>query len=212
MTSSTRASSRRCCATTATRCSTCSRPRSTWAALRTCGCTRCTARTPRCPRTSRSWPISSAAGSTSVSRSRATATPTSPSSSADLSPPQQGGTMSAQTGIHELDDAALVAARPAPSPDLVHHVRVSRQGIYDGRRQLAGYRAAFGVPSTAGGSGSSAGEPVEQTGTAAVAAALRTFGAEGPAGGKPLYVRPPPPVPTRLVPIPPPPAGPPPPL
>ncbi len=111
--------------------------------------------------------------------------------------------MSAQTGIDELDDDDLVAGRPAPSPDLVHHVRVSRQGIYDGRRQLAGYRAAFGVPSTGGGSASSAGEPVvEQTGTAAVAAAFGTFGAEGLADGKPLYVGLPRPFLTGMVPIP----------
>ena len=111
--------------------------------------------------------------------------------------------MSAQTGIDELDDDDLVAGRPAPSPDLVHHVRVSRQGIYDGRRQLAGYRAAFGVPSTGGGSASSAGEPVvEQTGTAAVAAAFGTFGAEGLADGKPLFVGLPRPFLTGMVPIP----------
>ncbi|MGZ4625554.1 MAG: hypothetical protein ACXV3S_04535, partial [Kineosporiaceae bacterium] len=50
----------------------------------------------------------------------------------------------------ELDDEfgghALVAPRPAARPELVRRVRVARQGVYDSRRQLAGYRVVFGVP------------------------------------------------------------------
>jgi EAL and modified HD-GYP domain-containing signal transduction protein len=112
--------------------------------------------------------------------------------------------MSAHAEIDELGDDELVAGRPAPNPDLVRRVRVARRGIHDGRRQLAGYRAVFAVPETGG----RAGAPVEvgpgggQASAMAVAAALGTFGVDGLADGKPLFVGLPRPFLTGIVPIP----------
>src|SRR4051812_4619963 len=102
--------------------------------------------------------------------------------------------MSARTDIDELDDDDLVAARPAPTPELVRQVRVARQGLYDGRRQLAGYRVVFGVPESGGRPGAPvAVEPGgDQAGAAAIAAAFGTFRRAGRADGKPPFVRPPP--------------------
>jgi EAL and modified HD-GYP domain-containing signal transduction protein len=112
--------------------------------------------------------------------------------------------MSAQTDIDELDDDDLVAPRPAPAPELVRQVRVARQGLYDGRRQLAGYRVVFGVPESGGRPGAPvAVEPgADQAGTAAIAAAFGTFGVEGLADGKPLFVGLPRAFLTGVVPIP----------
>jgi c-di-GMP phosphodiesterase len=112
--------------------------------------------------------------------------------------------MSTQPDIDELDHDDLVAPRPAPAPDLVRQVRVARQGMYDGRRQLAGYRAVFGVSEPGGRPGAAvAVEPGgDHTGTAAIAAAFSTFGVEGLADGKPLFVGLPRPFLTGIVPIP----------
>jgi c-di-GMP phosphodiesterase len=112
--------------------------------------------------------------------------------------------MSAHTDIDELDDDDLIASRPAPTPELVRQVRVARQGLYDGRRQLAGYRVVFGVPE----SGGRPGAPVtvepggDQAGAAPIAAAFGTFGVEGLADGKPLFVGLPRAFLTGIVPIP----------
>ncbi|HYJ75037.1 MAG TPA: HDOD domain-containing protein [Kineosporiaceae bacterium] len=112
--------------------------------------------------------------------------------------------MSAQTDLDELDDGDLVAPRPAPAPDLVRQVRVARQGLYDGRRQLAGYRVVFGVPEANGRRGAPVAiEPgADQAGAAAIAAAFGSFGVEGLADGKPLFVGLPRAFLTGIVPIP----------
>jgi c-di-GMP phosphodiesterase len=95
-------------------------------------------------------------------------------------------------------------ARPAANPELARHVRVGRQGVYDGRRQLAGYRIVFGVPEQ----GRSGGAPVvvrpggDQANAAAVAAAFGTFGVDGLGDGKPLFVGLPRAFLTGIVPIP----------
>jgi c-di-GMP phosphodiesterase len=107
----------------------------------------------------------------------------------------------------DLEDE-LIPARPAANPELARQVRVGRHGVYDGRRQLAGYRLVFGVPvDRAQGRGRSQG-PVavrpggDQAGAAAVAAAFGTFGVDGLGDGKPLFVGLPRAFLTGIVPIP----------
>jgi c-di-GMP phosphodiesterase len=112
--------------------------------------------------------------------------------------------MSTQVEIDELDDDRPVAGRPGPRPQLVRQVRVARQGLYDGRRQLAGYRIAFAVRDDGGRRGGAVAVEAgaDQAGTAAIAAAFGTFGADGLGDGKPLFVGLPRAFLTGMVPIP----------
>ena len=101
---------------------------------------------------------------------------------------------------------ARVTPRPAARPELVRSVRVAREAVYDSRRQLAGYRVVFGIPDPQAGrhpGGPAFAEPRgDQTNAQAVAAAFGTFGVEGLAAGKPLFVGLPRPFLTGMVPIP----------
>jgi c-di-GMP phosphodiesterase len=98
--------------------------------------------------------------------------------------------MSASSGTsHDMDTA-----------DLVRRVRVTRQGVYDPRRQLVAYRAAFSITGVPGQrSGDSSELPPS---TQAVAAAFGTFGVDVLTDGKPLFARLPRPFVTGIVPVP----------
>ena len=90
--------------------------------------------------------------------------------------------------------------------DLVRRVRVTRQGVYDARRQLVAYRAMFTVgsvpaPRTPGASAAPVGDSLPPT-TQAVAAAFGTFGVDALTDGKPLFARLPRPFVTGVVPVP----------
>src|SRR5215212_4992862 len=101
--------------------------------------------------------------------------------------------------------------------DLVRRVRVTRHGIYDARRQLVAYRAAFSV-GTVGTGGAVPGQRTGTSGTPAgpagrdgdhvpsstqaVAAAFGTFGVDALTDGKPLFARLPRPFVTGIVPVP----------
>jgi c-di-GMP phosphodiesterase len=97
--------------------------------------------------------------------------------------------MSASTGtVHDTE------------ADLVRRVRVTRQGVYDPRRQLVAYRAAFSI---AGMPGQRSGDSSElPPSTQAVAAAFGTFGVDVLTDGKPLFARLPRPFVTGIVPVP----------
>jgi EAL and modified HD-GYP domain-containing signal transduction protein len=100
-------------------------------------------------------------------------------------------------------NASARIAHDDQTADLVRRVRVTRQGVYDARRRLVGYRAAFSIAAVPGQrSGDSAERDHVPSSTQAVAAAFGTFGVDTLTDGKPLFARLPRPFVTGIVPVP----------
>ncbi len=94
-------------------------------------------------------------------------------------------------------------AHDADTADLVRRVRVTRQGVYDARRQLVAYRGAFSIAAVPGQrSGDARERDHVPPSTQAVAAAFGTFGIDTLTDGKPLFTRLPRPFLTGIVPVP----------
>jgi EAL and modified HD-GYP domain-containing signal transduction protein len=83
-------------------------------------------------------------------------------------------------------DALPTAAQHA---GVVHDVRVGRQAVYDSSRCLVGYELSFRTPLTACVETGEQGETGEQMTSRLLSATFGTFGLEGIADGKPVFIR-----------------------
>jgi EAL and modified HD-GYP domain-containing signal transduction protein len=93
----------------------------------------------------------------------------------------------------------MSAARPAdahpaapPRAGVVHDVRVGRQAVYDANRRIIGYELSFRTGPLAGGGDVGDDEAVEtgeQATSRLLSATFGTFGLDGVADGRPVFVR-----------------------